>query len=188
MEIPDFCRTFAKQLGNKMSNLKYKDMAKYGKFVGRECLMIHNEERNAIKEHFCKLVNGLWIFSKIGLPFDKVETLGQTLYVHFVCPTIKKRNGFGDRITFEGLYFAIRKQTGYLDKTDWLNHPTEIVKDYDNAPEYQYECYMYAKGTEIPYRYRNVTGIFLEEHFDYDTEYNNFTFYKALNQLKRKLE
>lgn len=164
-------------------------MAKYSKFVGVENLVINNEEINAIKEHFCKLVNSFWIFPKIGLTFDRVETSGAVLYVIFTCPTIKKRNGLGDRITFEGLHFVVRKQTGYLDKTDWHNPTTGFNMDYDNAPEYQYQCNLHCDGKVIPYKHRNTTGIYLgDSFFDYDTDYNNFTFCKALNQLKRKLE
>jgi len=163
-------------------------MAKYGNFVGVGNLILSNEEINNIKEHFCNLISNYPLLAKIKLVFGKLDITDMGIHINFVCPPIKKRNLQKNRITFNGITFSLYKQKGYLGEIKEINNQRKWIKDYDNAPEYQYACYLRCDGTETLYKCRHKDVMVLINHLDYDTDYKNFMFRESLNDLVKKLQ
>ena len=163
-------------------------MAKYGNFVGVENLALSNKEIGNIKEHFCNLISDYPLLAKVKLVFDKLDITDMGIHINFVCPPIKKRNLQKNKITFEGITFSLYKQKGYLEEIKEIDNCKQWIKDYDNAPEYQYACYLRCDGTETLYKCRHEDIMELINHFDYDIDYKNFIFRESLNDLVKKLQ
>ena len=66
-----------------------------------------------------------------------------------------------------------------------------LIKDYENAPKFQYTLSVKVNGSKIPYKCRNKETISLKENFQYDTNIENFdlktilySLYLNINNLK----
>lgn len=160
---------------------------KYGKFVPETKLAMSQAEIEAFEGIFKSLVNLHKGLQYMGCENNAYGTGSVTFKFSIPNAHLEGRDIDGNRFTFKGLSFLCYKSKGYLDKTNWLSGAREIVKDYDNAPEYQYEVYMVCHGTTIPYRGRRSQPLEVAGHFDYDTEIHNFTFEKGLKTLFKNI-
>lgn len=163
-------------------------MAKYGNFVGKEDVLITEQEKKQFTDLFTQLIVGNKRNEKVGFNFEKAEERKGSFAVSFmVDEPINKRDCNKNRIiNFKGITFIVRKHKGYLDVTDW-SKDKEIVKDYENAPAFQYAVYIFCYGHIIRYKCRNICGMQLKEHFQYDTEIESFTFKTAIRELFNSL-
>lgn len=80
---------------------------------------------------------------------------------------------------FKGITFSIRKRCGFLEiKGDFglplIDGNGEIVKDYENAPAFQYSLSVDVKGYKIPYKCRRKEIISLKESYQYGTDMEDF--------------
>ena len=99
------------------------------------------------------------------------------------------RNYKGDRIIdFKGIAFLVRKQKGFLEV---LDKNGKLIKDYENAPKFQYTLSVKVNGSKISYKCRNKETISLKENFQYNTNIENFdlktilySLYLNINNLK----
>ena len=115
------------------------------------------------------------------------------LIINFNSKPKKFRNVLGSRITFNGIFFAIYKQSGYIDNFDWgkmeVKDKTKPEKDYDSAPPFQYSVYLRVMGSEIPYRHRTKMGIAPKSSYQYGTEFDDIDFYESIRELfQRQLQ
>lgn len=155
-------------------------MAKFGKLVGEKELPFTIDEISDFKKHFKAILEN----NSIGIEFYMRTNYldGKSYVINFDCKKIEKRNKLKNRIDFKGLSFIIRKKSGYIDLTDW-NKTKTVIKDYINAPEYQYSVELICKGVEIAYRCRNKYAICLKNHYLFDTEISELNFKESLFDL-----
>lgn len=163
-------------------------MAKYDKFVREGSIPFTEQEKELFIKHFSKLIVEHKDNDKVGFKHtNKIIDSKGSFNVHFsIDEPITKRDGKKNRIIdFKGIDFMVFKEKGYLDKTDWVNYnrETEIIKDYENAPEFQYAAYIFCYGYIIPFKCRTKWTVTLKESFQYDTEIESLTFNEAIEQL-----
>lgn len=159
-------------------------MAKFGNFVGKEDVLFTEQEKKAFTDWFTQLIVEHEDNKKVGFKYENTEQTPGSFAISFmVDEPITKRDCKRNRIiNFKGISFIIRKHKGYLDITDW-SKDKEIVKDYKNAPEFQYSVYLICHGNIIEYKCRNSYSWQLKECFQYDTEIESFNFQTAIRQL-----
>lgn len=163
-------------------------MAKFGNFVGKEDVPFTEQEEKAFTDLFTQLIVEHEDNKKVGFKYENtVQTPGSFGVSFMVDEPINKRDCKKNRIiNFKGITFIVRKHKGYLDITDW-SKDKEIVKDYENTPEFQYAVYIVCHGHIIRYKCRNMYYWELKEHFQYDTEIESFTFKTAIRELFNSL-
>ena len=164
-------------------------MAKFGKFVGTKDEPISKQEIAEFMSRFSLLVAEY--DDTLVLNYD-INPLGG-LIINFNSKPKKFRNVLGSRITFNGIFFAIYKQSGYIDNFDWgkmeVKDKTKPEKDYDSAPPFQYSVYLRVMGSEIPYRHRTKMGIAPKSSYQYGTEFDDIDFYESIRELfQRQLQ
>ena len=164
-------------------------MAKFGKFVGTKDEPISKQEIAELMSRFSLLVAEY--DDTLVLNYD-INPLGG-LIINFNSKPKKFRNVLGSRITFNGIFFAIYKQSGYIDNFDWgkmeVKDKTKPEKDYDSAPPFQYSVYLRVMGSEIPYRHRTKMGIAPKSSYQYGTEFDDIDFYESIRELfQRQLQ
>ena len=158
-------------------------MAKFGKFVGTKDEPIIKQENAEFMSRFSLLVAEY--DDTLVLNYD-INPLGG-LIINFNSKPKKFRNVLGSRITFNGIFFAIYKQSGYIDNFDWgkmeVKDKTKPEKDYDSAPPFQYSVYLRVMGSEIPYRHRTKMGIAPKSSYQYGTEFDDIDFTESIKDL-----
>ena len=158
-------------------------MAKFGKFVGKKDEPISKQEIAEFMSRFSLLVAKY--DNTLALNYHISELGG--LIINFNGKPKKFRNVLGSRITFKGIFFAIYKQSGYIDNFDWckmeVKDKTKPEKDYDSAPPFQYSVYLRVMGSEIPYRHRTKMGIAPKSSFQYGTEFDDIDFSESIKDL-----
>ena len=158
-------------------------MAKFGKFVGEKDEPISKQEIAEFMSRFSLLVAE---YDDTLVLNYHISDLGG-LIINFNGKPKKFRNVLGSRITFNGIFFAIYKQSGYIDNFDWckmeVKDKTKPEKDYDSAPQFQYSVYLRVMGSEIPYRHRNEEGIAPKSSFQYGTEFEDIDFTESIKDL-----
>ena len=164
-------------------------MAKFGKFVGTKDEPISKQEIAEFMSRFSLLVAEY--DDTLVLNYD-INPLGG-LIINFNSKPKKFRNVLGSRITFNGIFFAIYKQSGYIDNFDLgkmeVKDKTKPEKDYDSAPPFQYSVYLRVMGSEIPYRHRTKMGIAPKSSYQYGTEFDDIDFYESIRELfQRQLQ
>lgn len=163
-------------------------MAKFGNFVGKEDVLLTEKEEKAFTDLFTKLIVEHENNNKVGFKYENTCQIPDSFSVSFmVDEPINKRDCKKNRIIdFKGITFIVRKRKGYLDITDW-SKDKEIVKDYENAPAFQYAVYLTCHGNFAKYKGKNVHYWQLKESFQYDTEIESFTFQTAIRELFNSL-
>lgn len=168
-------------------------MAKYGNFVGQKDLVLTEEEKQMFLDFFKEKLFIRYdeygfekIFTEISVSEDCFTTFTDFNIYDFnfmVEKPLNGRNHNGDRVfDFKGITFSIRKEIGYLELRD---ENEKIVKDYENAPTFQYSLSVRANGYKIPYKCRNKEVISLKDSFQYDTDIENFDFAIMFRSLSR---
>lgn len=158
-------------------------MAKFGKFVGKKDEPISRQEIAELMSRFSLLVAEY--DDTLALNYH-ISHLGG-LIINFNGKPKKFRNVLGSRITFNGIFFAIYKQSGYIDNFDWgkmkIIDSTKPQRDFESAPPFQYSVYLRIMGTEIPYRHRNEESISPKSSFQYGTEFEDIDFTESIKDL-----
>ena len=158
-------------------------MAKFGKFVGTKDEPISKQEIAEFMSRFSLLVAEY--DDTLVLNYDINELGG--LIINFNGKPKKFRNVLGSRITFNGIFFAIYKQSGYIDNFDWgkvkIIDSTKPQRDFESAPPFQYSVYLRVIGTEIPYRHRTKMGIAPKSSYQYGTEFDDIDFTESIREL-----
>ena len=161
-------------------------MAKFGKFVGTKDEPISKQEIAEFMSRFSLLVAEY--DDTLVLNYDINELGG--LIINFNGKPKKFRNVLGSRITFNGIFFAIYKQSGYIDNFDWgkvkIIDSTKPQRDFESAPPFQYSVYLRVIGTEIPYRHRTKMGIAPKSSYQYGTEFDDIDFTESIKDLFEK--
>lgn len=160
---------------------------KYGKFVAEENVQLSENEINYFVNYFMDLV------TKYDLPLKMVYNENNStnneynIYMESTSEIIG-RNLLKDRVTsFKCITIHIRKRIGYIDATDWSKPTQSIVKDYYNAPDYQYVINIEIDGTIIPYRKRNEEKMFVKGAYQYGTDYSDFDYNDLFATLRNHL-
>ena len=164
-------------------------MAKFGKFVGTKDEPISKQEIAEFMSRFSLLVAEY--DDTLVLNYDINELGG--LIINFNGKPKKFRNVLGSRITFNGIFFAIYKQSGYIDNFDWgkvkIIDSTKPQRDFESAPPFQYSVYLRVMGSEIPYRHRTKMGIAPKSSYQYGTEFDDIDFSESIGELfQRQLQ
>lgn len=164
-------------------------MAKFGKFVGTKDEPISKQEIAEFMSRFSLLVAEY--DDTLVLNYD-INPLGG-LIINFNGKPKKFRNVLGSRITFNGIFFAIYKQSGYIDNFDWgkmkIIDSTKPQRDFESAPPFQYSVYFRVVGSEIPYRHRTKMGIAPKSSYQYGTEFDDIDFTESIRELfQRQLQ
>ena len=164
-------------------------MAKFGKFVGKKDEPISKQEIAEFLSRFSLLVAKY--DDTLALNYHISELGG--LIINFNGKPKKFRNVLGSRITFNGIFFAIYKQSGYIDNFDWgkmkIIDSTKPQRDFESAPPFQYSVYLRVIGTEIPYRHRTKMGIAPKSSYQYGTEFDDIDFSESIRELfQRQLQ
>ena len=158
-------------------------MAKFGKFVGTKDEPISKQEIAEFMSRFSLLVAEY--DDTLVLNYDINELGG--LIINFNGKPKKFRNVLGSRITFNGIFFAIYKQSGYIDNFDWgkvkIIDSTKPQRDFESAPPFQYSVYLRVMGSEIPYRHRTKMGIAPKSSYQYGTEFDDIDFTESIREL-----
>lgn len=158
-------------------------MAKFGKFVGTKDEPISKQEIAEFMSRFSLLVAKY--DDTLALNYHISELGG--LIIDFTGKPKKFRNVLGSRITFNGIFFAIYKQSGYIDNFDWCRvkiiDNTKPQRDFESAPPFQYSVYLRVIGTEIPYRHRTKMGIAPKTSYQYGTEFDDIDFSESIREL-----
>ena len=158
-------------------------MAKFGKFVGTKDEPISKQEIAEFMSRFSLLVAEY--DDTLVLNYDINELGG--LIINFNGKPKKFRNVLGSRITFNGIFFAIYKQSGYIDNFDWgkvkIIDSTKPQRDFESAPPFQYSVYLRVMGAEIPYRHRTKMGIAPKSSYQYGTEFDDIDFTESIREL-----
>ena len=158
-------------------------MAKFGKFVGTKDEPISKQEIAEFMSRFSLLVAEY--DDTLVLNYDINELGG--LIINFTGKPKKFRNVLGSRITFNGIFFAIYKQSGYIDNFDWCRvkiiDSTKPQRDFESAPPFQYSVYLRVMGSEIPYRHRTKMGIAPKSSYQYGTEFDDIDFTESIREL-----
>ena len=158
-------------------------MAKFGKFVGKKDEPISKQEIAEFMSRFSLLVAEY--DDTLVLNYDINELGG--LIINFNGKPKKFRNVLGSRITFNGIFFAIYKQSGYIDNFDWgkvkIIDSTKPQRDFESAPPFQYSVYLRVMGSEIPYRHRTKMGIAPKSSYQYGTEFDDIDFTESIREL-----
>ena len=158
-------------------------MAKFGKFVGTKDEPISKQEIAEFMSRFSLLVAEY--DDTLVLNYDINELGG--LIINFNGKPKKFRNVLGSRITFNGIFFAIYKQSGYIDNFDWgkvkIIDSTKPQRDFESAPPFQYSVYLRVMGSEIPYRHRTKMGIAPKSSYQYGTEFDDIDFSESIREL-----
>lgn len=158
-------------------------MAKFGKFVGTKDEPISKQEIAEFMSRFSLLVAEY--DDTLVLNYD-INPLGG-LIINFNGKPKKFRNVLGSRITFNGIFFAIYKQSGYIDNFDWgkmkIIDSTKPQRDFESAPPFQYSVYFRVVGSEIPYRHRTKMGIAPKSSYQYGTEFDDIDFSESIREL-----
>ena len=158
-------------------------MAKFGNFVGKKYEPISKQEIAEFMSRFSLLVAE---YDDTLVLNYHISDLGG-LIINFNGKPKKFRNVLGSRITFNGIFFAIYKQSGYIDNFDWgkkkIIDITKPERDFESAPPFQYSVYLRVMGSEIPYRHRNEDGISLKSSFQYGTEFEDIDFTESIKDL-----
>lgn len=158
-------------------------MAKFGKFVGTKDEPISKQEIAEFMSRFSLLVAKY--DDTLALNYHISELGG--LIIDFTGKPKKFRNVLGSRITFNGIFFAIYKQSGYIDNFDWCRvkiiDSTKPQRDFESAPPFQYSVYLRVIGTEIPYRHRTKMGIAPKSSYQYGTEFDDIDFSESIREL-----
>ena len=158
-------------------------MAKFGKFVGTKDEPISKQEIAEFMSRFSLLVAEY--DDTLVLNYD-ISPLGG-LIINFNGKPKKFRNVLGSRITFNGIFFAIYKQSGYIDNFDWgkmkIIDSTKPQRDFESAPPFQYSVYFRVVGSEIPYRHRTKMGIAPKSSYQYGTEFDDIDFSESIREL-----
>lgn len=165
-------------------------MAKYGNFVGQKDLVLTEEEKQMFLDFFKERLfdtYGKYEFKKVFTDMNVSEDCFTTFtdfkiyYFNFMVEKpLNGRNRRGDRVSdFKGITFSIRKRCGFLEiKGDFglplIDGNGEIVKDYENAPAFQYSLSVDVKGYKIPYKCRRKEIISLKESYQYGTDMEDF--------------
>ena len=161
-------------------------MAKFGKFVGTKDEPISKQEIAEFMSRFSLLVAEY--DDTLVLNYDINELGG--LIINFNGKPKKFRNVLGSRITFNGIFFAIYKQSGYIDNFDWgkvkIIDSTKPQRDFESAPPFQYSVYLRVMGSEIPYRHRTKMGIAPKSSYQYGTEFDDIDFTESIKDLFEK--
>ena len=161
-------------------------MAKFGKFVGTKDEPISKQEIAEFMSRFSLLVAEY--DDTLVLNYDINELGG--LIIDFTGKPKKFRNVLGSRITFNGIFFAIYKQSGYIDNFDWgkvkIIDSTKPQRDFESAPPFQYSVYLRVMGSEIPYRHRTKMGIAPKSSYQYGTEFDDIDFTESIKDLFEK--
>lgn len=171
---------------------------KYGKFVAKGFEVFTEEEIRAFEQKFKRQVSA-FAHEKAAVSVTIHKADLSKPYSHdfmevcFQFPKIEgMRNATGDRILFfSKVTFFVEKEVGYLDTWDWSKGAPkdESYKDYQNAPEFQYQANMYTNGRYIPYKCRRECFIDEKDSFQYGTEIDDINFNNSLNYLfNRKLK
>ena len=164
-------------------------MAKFGKFVGKKDEPISKQEIAEFMSRFSLLVAKY--DDTLALNYH-ISDLGG-LIINFNGKPKKFRNVLGSRITFNGIFFAIYKQSGYIDNFDWgkmkIIDSTKPQRDFESAPPFQYSVYLRVMGCEIPYRHRTKMGIAPKSSYQYGTEFDDIDFTESIRELfQRQLQ
>ena len=158
-------------------------MAKFGKFVGTKDEPISKQEIAEFMSRFSLLVAE---YDDTLVLNYHINDLGG-LIINFNGKPKKFRNVLGSRITFNGIFFAIYKQSGYIDNFDWgkvkIIDSTKPQRDFESAPPFQYSVYLRVMGSEIPYRHRTKMGIAPKSSFQYGTEFDDIDFSESIKDL-----
>ena len=158
-------------------------MAKFGKFVGTKDEPISKQEIAEFMSRFSLLVAE---YDDTLVLNYHISDLGG-LIINFNGKPKKFRNVLGSRITFNGIFFAIYKQSGYIDNFDWCRmkiiDDTKPQRDFESAPPFQYSVYLRVMGSEIPYRHRTKMGIAPKSSFQYGTEFDDIDFSESIKDL-----
>lgn len=158
-------------------------MAKFGKFVGKKSEPISRQEIAEFISRFSLLVAEY--DDTLALNYH-ISNLGG-LIINFNGKPKKFRNVLDSRITFNGIFFAIYKQSGYIDNFDWgkmkIIDSTKPQRDFESAPPFQYSVYLRIMGSEIPYRHRNEKSISPKSSFQYGTEFEDIDFTESIKVL-----
>lgn len=182
-------------------------MAKYGNFVAEKDLALTEEEKqiflNFFKEKFFithEEYNFKKFFTNTNVSEECFTTFTdfKTYYFNFMTEKpLNGRNYKRDRIIdFKGIAFLVRKQKGFLEVLDkngsaLRDKNGNLIKDYENAPKFQYTLSVEVNGSKISYKCRNKKTISLKKNFQYDTNIENFdlktilySLYLNINNLK----
>lgn len=158
-------------------------MAKFGKFVGKKDEPISRQEIAEFMSRFSLLVAEY--DDTLAVNYH-ISHLGG-LIINFNGKPKKFRNVLGSRITFNGIFFAIYKQSGYIDNFDWgkmkIIDSTKPQRDFESAPPFQYSVYLRIMGSEIPYRHRKEESISPKSSFQYGTEFEDIDFTESIKDL-----
>lgn len=157
---------------------------KYGNFVSETNMELSENDIKYFVKYFMDMV------TKYDLPIKLInhesDRSNNSYKIYFESNTeIAGRNLLKDRvISFNGITIIIHKANGYLDATDWGNGFNGFVKDYENAPEYQFNVNIDIDGMIKPYRKRNEEKMSIVNTYQYGTEYSDFDYNKSFDILR----
>lgn len=159
-------------------------MAKFGKFISTKSVAFTKTEIEKFVKHLSAFVIKYDEDVKIKYRYSKDYC---KLIVSFESKPKALRNLNGSRITFNGIFFGIYKQSGYIDNFDWgkmkIIDNTKPQRDFESAPPFQYSVYLRVYGYEIPYRHRTKKDIFPKSSFQYGTEFEDIDFTESIKDL-----
>lgn len=158
---------------------------KIGNFVSEKQIELTQQEKDIFYKYFISLIHKY----NIPLMFNRViKTETNSYYFEFqATKEIKGRNRLKDRIElFTGVSFVVQKNVGFLDVTDWKKD-TKCVKDYDNAPPFQYSVNLIPCGYIKPYKKQKPRSMFVKDHYKYGTEFTDINLDNAIYDLYKIL-
>lgn len=172
---------------------------KYGKYVGERMLEISPDEMAAFSNHISNIIE------KYNLPFKVTETKLGSCNIYYGAKTnnevevmvewidwenlLEFRNKYKDNIRVTGpIIFRLSKTSGYLDETDWatLKNEDDVVRNYKDAPAYQYNCHVNTNMWIKPYRKKTWSILYKPEDapcYFYGTEFSDMEILEYINGL-----
>lgn len=169
-------------------------MAKYSNFVGEEGIILNAEEKDKVVAYITKEIEKA--FASVNLPtqylLDNVQVdsirlpyVGEGIMLK--CPMFEGHAIYARSFKYRcktmvnGFSVMLFKKRGYISNPDG-------TKDYENAPDFQWDMTISVDGKLIPYYHRHTEGISLIEHYQYDTELTNFNIRRPMLDLWRYLD
>lgn len=169
-------------------------MAKYSNFVGEKGIALNTEEKDKVVAYITKEVEKA--FASVNMPtqymLDNVQV--DTISIPYVEGGIKLRFPMFEghaiyarsfkyrcKAMVNGFSIMLFKRKGYLSNPDG-------TKDYESAPDFQWNMTISVDGRLIPYSHHCIEGIGLIEHYQYDTELTNLNIRRPMLDLWRYLD
>lgn len=151
-------------------------MARYNQFIGVTHLPISEEEKAIFLDKLSSIVG---MFDNALKATCERFFDDKILIIRFTTAETRLfRNIYEDRISYDGIVFAIYKCSGYIENFDWGTmeriDENKPEKDFESAPPFQYLVDMTMSGIRIPYRHH--CGLAIGCGVDYGTEISDIDF------------